>query len=212
MALDILQDLSIWHISPTHTVNFRTHQATHSSPRISLRVARCCSLVERRLDTSEPNSTSAPLVSASMVNFYVFNPAQKLRFLSGIIYKGSKRLLRNTRAQQPATPVVEQPRPPKFNIYNLLKTNLRHAAQGDLKRDREFYKDDSESGFCVFRVEDTLFKVHKCYLLREPSAFGDMFSLPFIYDGNEGQSDEAAIPLSDTAEQFRDLLWVLYAM
>ncbi|CAA7262903.1 unnamed protein product [Cyclocybe aegerita] len=212
MGPDILQDLSIWHASPTHTVYFRIHQATHFSPRISLRVARGRSLVERRLDASEPNSTSAPLAPASMVNFYVFNPAQKLRFLSGIIYKGSKRLLRNIRAQQPATPVDEQPRPIKFNIHDLIKTDLRHAAQGVLKRDREFYKDDSESGFCVFRVEDTLFKVHKCYLLREPSAFGDMFGLPFISNGNEGQSDEAAIPLSDTAEQFRDLLWVLYAI
>ena len=54
--------------------------------------------------------------------------------------------------------------------------------------------------------------MHKCYLLREPSAFGDMFSLPVIEGNKEGLSDDAPIPLSDTAEQFQDLLWVLYAM
>jgi len=55
-------------------------------------------------------------------------------------------------------------------------------------------------------------QVHRCYLLREPSAFGDMFSLPVIEGSKEGLSDDAPIPLSDTAEQFQDLLWVLYAL
>ena len=55
-------------------------------------------------------------------------------------------------------------------------------------------------------------KVHKCYLLREPCVFGDMFSLPFVKGSNEGLPEEPAIPLSDTAEQFRDLLWALYAV
>lgn len=41
-----------------------------------------------------------------------------------------------------------------------------------------------------------------------------MFSLPFITGGDERQFDDPtqAIPLSDTAEQFRDLLWALYAV
>jgi hypothetical protein len=39
-----------------------------------------------------------------------------------------------------------------------------------------------------------------------------MFSLPIIEGSKEGLSDDAPIPLSDTAEQFQDLLWVLYAM
>jgi len=47
--------------------------------------------------------------------------------------------------------------------------------------------------------------------MREPCAFRDMFSLPFIQGSNEGDGDERAIPLSDTAEQFRDLMWALYA-
>jgi hypothetical protein len=39
-----------------------------------------------------------------------------------------------------------------------------------------------------------------------------MFSLPFVKGSNEGLPEEPAIPLSDTAEQFRDLLWALYAV
>jgi len=39
-----------------------------------------------------------------------------------------------------------------------------------------------------------------------------MFSLPAIPGIQEGLSDDSAIPLSDTAEQFQDLLWALYAM
>lgn len=41
-----------------------------------------------------------------------------------------------------------------------------------------------------------------------------MFSLPFVKGRDESQSDDPtrAIPLSDTAEQFRDLLWALYAV
>ena len=39
-----------------------------------------------------------------------------------------------------------------------------------------------------------------------------MFSLPAIPGIQEGLSDDSAIPLSDTAEQFQDLLWALYAL
>lgn len=51
------------------------------------------------------------------------------------------------------------------------------------------------------------YQIHKCYLLREPSAFGDMLSLPFI----DETSHTTPILLYDTAEQFRDLVWALYA-
>lgn len=43
--------------------------------------------------------------------------------------------------------------------------------------------------------------------MREPSAFADMFTLPFI--GH--LPDTSPIPLFDTADEFRDLLWALYA-
>jgi hypothetical protein len=38
-----------------------------------------------------------------------------------------------------------------------------------------------------------------------------MFSLPQL-DEVEGGSDKNSIVLTDTAEQFRDFLWVLYAL
>ncbi|KDR82930.1 hypothetical protein GALMADRAFT_134458 [Galerina marginata CBS 339.88] len=151
-----------------------------------------------------------------MVHLYVLNPAHKLRFIARHFFKGSKRILKQVNEPSststiPEFPEVQPPRPPKFNILDFIKADLPLAPHGGLTRDNEYYRDDSEGGFCIFRVENTLFKVHKCYLLREPSAFGDMFSLPAIPGNREGLSDDAAVTLSDTAEQFQDLLWALYA-
>ncbi|KAF8157976.1 hypothetical protein B0H34DRAFT_706993 [Crassisporium funariophilum] len=149
-----------------------------------------------------------------MVNLYILNPAHKLRFLSKLFLSTSKRAWKDVAPPTSTLPQDDVPPtpPPKANVSHLIKSNMRGAPQADLIRDTEYYKDESEGGFCVFRVEDTLFKVHRCYLQREPSAFGDMFSLPKIQGNNEGSSDEVAIPLYDTVQQFRDLLWVLYAI
>ncbi|PPQ68377.1 hypothetical protein CVT24_004797 [Panaeolus cyanescens] len=102
-------------------------------------------------------------------------------------------------------------RRPRPNPLDLININLPHVPETGLTHDDEYYKDESDTGFCIFRVENTLFKVHKCYLLREPSIFSDLLSLPCIQGSKEGLCDEWPITLSDTAEQFRDLLWVLYA-
>ncbi|PPQ78735.1 hypothetical protein CVT25_010738 [Psilocybe cyanescens] len=162
-----------------------------------------------------------------MVHLYVLNPTHKLRFVSRLIVKGSKRILKQVNKQESSQAssssssftYVEEKRRPKINIYDLIRDDLPSAPEGDLTRNAEYYRDESEGGFCVFRVENTLFKilnyihqVHKCYLLREPSAFGDMFSLPISPGVREGTSDDAPIPLFDTVEQFEDLLWVLYAI
>ncbi|KAH9480688.1 hypothetical protein JR316_0007288 [Psilocybe cubensis] len=157
-----------------------------------------------------------------MVHLYVLNPTQKLRFVSRLILKGSKRILKQVNKQDTSSRAsssssssvtdVEAKRRQKISIYDLIKDDLPSVPEGGLTRNAKYYMDESEGGFCVFRVENTLFKVHKCYLLREPSAFGDMFSLPNIPGIREGTSDEVAIPLWDTAQQFEDLLWVLYAI
>lgn len=154
-----------------------------------------------------------------MVNLYIVNPAHKLRFVSRLLFRGAKRIVGNvavpSKSPPPASKIpdaIEEKRPPKINILDLIKADLPPVPPGGLIRSAEYYRDESEGGFVVFRVEDTLFKVHKCYLLREPSAFGDMFSLPVIEGNKEGLSDDAPIPLSDTAEQFQDLLWVLHAI
>ncbi|TFK34739.1 hypothetical protein BDQ12DRAFT_689102 [Crucibulum laeve] len=142
-----------------------------------------------------------------MVQFYIFNPAHKLRVLSTLLYQGSRRLLRSA-----TTPSTVSARSGKVTISSLINTDLPTLPSGALIHDADFYKSDSDGGFCVFRVENTLFRVHRCFLLREPSAFGDMFSLPYFANNFEGTSDESPIPLSDTAEKFRDLLWALYAL
>lgn len=80
-----------------------------------------------------------------------------------------------------------------------------------IRCDPEYYEHGDEGGFCVFLLENTLFRVHRCYLIREPSVFADMFRMPQPLETLDGRSDENAIYLSDTAAQFRDLLWALYA-
>ena len=98
-----------------------------------------------------------------MVNLYILNPAHKLRFVSRLMLRGTKRILRNFAAPSSVskTPAVavEEERPPKVNILDLIKTDLRPVPRGGLTRNAEYYRDESEGGFCVFRLEDTLFKV-----------------------------------------------------
>ena len=63
----------------------------------------------------------------------------------------------------------QPPRIPDLNVersqarFNLkvFDLDLRHVhhPQGRLFRDMEYYKDEREAGLCVFRVENTLFKV-----------------------------------------------------
>jgi hypothetical protein len=80
-------------------------------------------------------------------------------------------------------------------------------------RDAIYYKD---GGDCVLQVENTLFKVHKAFLSQDSSAFVGMFSLPSSSTDDaqvEGTSDENPILLyGDTVEQFRALLFLLYAL
>ncbi|KAF9525496.1 hypothetical protein CPB83DRAFT_772029 [Crepidotus variabilis] len=150
-----------------------------------------------------------------MVNLYLFKSAKKLHILSALLIKIPKRALRTLHSRSPALPIipslVTQPTKCNFPVLDLVQAAEHDAPPGSITRDVNYYKDSRECGMCVFRVENTLFKVHKCYIVREPCAFEDMFSFPYVGERVEGQCDEAAIPLSDTAEQFRDLLWALYA-
>ncbi|KAK7040228.1 hypothetical protein VNI00_010034 [Paramarasmius palmivorus] len=82
----------------------------------------------------------------------------------------------------------------------------------DLIQDAEYYIPE---GNTVIRVENTLFKVHRYLLGRDGSAFEGMFSLDHIRpsEETEGHSDENPIMLhGDTPDEFRALLWSLYAL
>ena len=164
-----------------------------------------------------------------MVHLNVFSPVRKLQFMSKFILRASKRMLKHAGASSLPIPDTSHITPSTVNVSYLIKEDLFNGPQEGLAHDIKYYESDSEGGFCIFRAEDTLFKVinsgvisfhfaqlpikvHRCYLLREPSAFGDIFSLPGVQGSCEGKSDDAPIPLFDTAEQFRDLLWVLYAL
>ncbi|KAF9449117.1 hypothetical protein P691DRAFT_584774 [Macrolepiota fuliginosa MF-IS2] len=145
-----------------------------------------------------------------MAQFYLFNPTHKLRLLSKFLYCRSKRLLRNGNAPIPLSTIQT-----RDNVeYSRTHTALTGGCQVHDKRfarDPDFYlRDEVDGGFLVFLVENTLFKVHRCLLLREPSAFTDMFAFPNLCT-EEGRVDAFPVELSDTVEQFRDLLWILYA-
>jgi len=107
-----------------------------------------------------------------MVNLYVFNPSNKLRFLTAFLQKSSKRIRKNIQSSQQTHRAAElnlhagQSRA-TFNlkVFDLVDSNSRYVPQGGLFRDVEYYKDEREAGLCVFRVEDTLFKVSEACLI-----------------------------------------------
>ncbi|KAG1879156.1 hypothetical protein F4604DRAFT_1891821 [Suillus subluteus] len=77
-------------------------------------------------------------------------------------------------------------------------------------------------GNTVLLVENTLFRVHRSILTKDKSTFDSMFSLDSdlrsssstsVTAGPEGESDDNPIRLQgDTAQEFRALLWALYAL
>ena len=92
-----------------------------------------------------------------MVHLYFFtNPLHKLGFLGRLFFRRSERLLKPADAGK-STPPPAKSRIPTTPFYD---NEIRAANfSGEVFRDPDYYKDDSEGGFCVFRVENTLFKV-----------------------------------------------------
>ena len=92
-----------------------------------------------------------------MVHLYFFtNPLHKLGFLGRLFFRRSERLLKPADAGK-STPPPAKSRIPTTPFYD---NEIRAATfSGEVFRDPDYYKDDSEGGFCVFRVENTLFKV-----------------------------------------------------
>ncbi|KAF8895579.1 hypothetical protein BD779DRAFT_1500322 [Infundibulicybe gibba] len=94
-------------------------------------------------------------------------------------------------------------------------TELRDSCSAVPFQDAEYYIPD---GNVVLRIRNTLFKVHRSMLIKDHSAFEGMFSLDKHSgqsDGSppEGETDEDPIYLQgDTPEEFRALLWSLYAL
>lgn len=87
-------------------------------------------------------------------------------------------------------------------------------------RDPTYYIPDGNS---VLLVENTLFRVHRSTLTKDKSAFETMFQLSSETDSSrsessvtlavEGESDDNPIRLQgDSADEFRALLWSLYAL
>ncbi|KAF7364773.1 BTB domain-containing protein [Mycena venus] len=80
-----------------------------------------------------------------------------------------------------------------------------HGQNQPVHDDKYFFDD----GDCMFLADGVLFKLHKLFLCRDPeSMFRGMFSMP-----QNQMMDLDLITLSgDTAEEFRELCWVVYAL
>ncbi|KAL4251797.1 hypothetical protein ABKN59_004653 [Abortiporus biennis] len=87
-------------------------------------------------------------------------------------------------------------------------------------RDPVYYIHDGNS---VLLVENTLFKVHRSTLTKDQSAFETMFQISSEADTSKSDSSMTAAPeggddanpirlQGDTADEFRALLWALYAL
>ncbi|KAI5122318.1 hypothetical protein M0805_002485 [Coniferiporia weirii] len=87
--------------------------------------------------------------------------------------------------------------------------SLSTSEEGGILRHDEYY---IPSGDIVFKVEDTLFRVHRYFFERDSPVFEDMLSLPQSSDNAlEGVSDENPIRLPQvTATEFAHFLWVFY--
>lgn len=95
-----------------------------------------------------------------MVHLNIFRPARKLLFMSKLVFRASKRILKLAPgASSLPIPDTNQMTPRTINVSHLIRENLFNAPQEGLIHDKEYYEPDSEGGFCIFRVEHTLFKV-----------------------------------------------------
>lgn len=100
-----------------------------------------------------------------MVHLYVFNPARKIRLLTTLLYRGSKRILASVDSASvlTATKPKKAPTLPFFNIALQTARSSPVVPPSSLScepliQDIDYYK-ESESGSCIFQVESTLFKV-----------------------------------------------------
>jgi hypothetical protein len=67
--------------------------------------------------------------------------------------------------------------------------------------------------FHFLRYKSYIIQVHKAFLSRDSSTFEGMFSVPQGDSNVDGGSDQQPITLrGDTVEQFRSLVFILYAL
>lgn len=99
-------------------------------------------------------SPSTPQLT-SMVHFCVLNPVRKLRLLSSLFYRGSKRILRKVYGP-PALSNTHT----KANTASTFDIAVQRSRllKSELIEDAVYYK-HSDTGYCVFQIENTLFKV-----------------------------------------------------
>ena len=95
-----------------------------------------------------------------MVHLNIFSSARRLLFMSKPIPRAFKRILKFAPGAS-SLPNIRDTSHITHQIANahLIKNDLFDTPQDGLIHDKKYYEPDSEGGFCIFRVEDTLFKV-----------------------------------------------------
>jgi hypothetical protein len=107
-----------------------------------------------------------------MAHLYVINPARKLRLITTLFYRGSRRILGRVDAKpHPSTSTGRNANPTSMSK---VAPEEKLPAECDTIQDEGYYK-HSDAGYCVFQVENTLFKV--IWLFSINSEYGPHFSL-----------------------------------
>ncbi|KAF8814232.1 hypothetical protein BYT27DRAFT_7206287 [Phlegmacium glaucopus] len=79
-----------------------------------------------------------------------------------------------------------------------------------IRRHDKFYISDGKST-SIFLIEDTLYKVHRYFLVRESSVFQMMFDCPHPTEGQDGESDDKPIHLPGVScSEFEALIDFFY--
>ncbi|EIW81209.1 hypothetical protein CONPUDRAFT_137261 [Coniophora puteana RWD-64-598 SS2] len=134
---------------------------------------------------------------------------------SGTSSSTARRSVSDSASSSDAPPRKRPRHDTSSSTASIMTTTRALTVEADSKaslvtRDSDFYFDD---GSCVLQVENTLFNVHRTMLNKDSSSFGEMFQLPQGSKPAEGQTDDNPVYLpGDTAEEFRNFLWALYAL
>ncbi|PBK75272.1 hypothetical protein ARMSODRAFT_514130 [Armillaria solidipes] len=146
-----------------------------------------------------------------MTRFTVFDPTRKFWQLFWIFRRSSRRR-KSFQRLYPVEPLSPEPKfkddrqatslaeSPMFAVDTAAGCvwDAVHHPNGDDSR--------REDEYCVLKAQNTLFKVRRCVLARDDSAFRGLESFPNGWK----YANLRVIRISETAGKFRDLLWALH--
>ncbi|KAK0202159.1 hypothetical protein DFS33DRAFT_1276924 [Desarmillaria ectypa] len=146
-----------------------------------------------------------------MTRFTVFDPAHKIRQLFWIFRRCSRRQKPFQRADpvEPRSAELQCKRDRQATSFNEPAMFAVDTAAACVWDSVYHSNEDDRNGvdeYCILKAQNTLFKVRRCVLARDDSAFQSLesFRCGWIY-GNL-----RVIRIPESASKFRDLLWALH--